>query len=189
MMEQLRHITLAINREPGTPDRWPIPVAEWPGFRIAEITDLSHNRITSFTQEGGAVVYQSPQNVDQLLATVDLREPDNDIEATKLDFERQKAASEDVWRGRTYFFSIGSAILTAAVTLGVAWMAKPSHTGPAIHVDEVHACRDSLQRLGTLAQLQNQTLPGLSAAVSGHVSTCDSVLEGIILAAAKEEPK
>jgi hypothetical protein len=189
MMEQPKRITLAINREPGTQGRWPIPVAKWPGFRIAEISDLSGNRITGFTQEGDAVVYGGPQNVDQLLATVELEEPRGDIEAAKLDFERQKAASEDVWRGRTYFFSIGSAILTALVALAVAWIAKPSHTGLAIHVDEVHACRDSLQRLGTLAQLQNQTLAGLSTAISGHVSTCDSVLEGIILATAREDTK
>jgi hypothetical protein len=99
------------------------------------------------------------------------------------------AASEDRWRARTYLFSIGSAILTAVVALAVAWIAKPSHTGPTIHVDEVHTCRDSLQRLSTLTQLQNQTVTGLSTAINSHVSTCDSVLEGIILATAKQDSK
>ena len=189
MTEQPKRVTIAIKREPGTEDRWPIPLSKWPGFRIAEISDFSGNRIAGFTQEGGAVVFKSPQNVDQLLATVNLEDPNKDIEAAKLDFERQKATSDDAWRGRTYLFSIGSAILTAAVTLAGAWIARPSHTGPAIHVDEVHACRDSLQRLSTIAQIQNQTLSGLSIAISGHVSTCDSVLEGLILAAAKADSK
>jgi hypothetical protein len=189
MTEQPQRIILALNRVPGREGRWPIPIAKWPGFRIAEITDLSGNRVTGFTQQGDTVVYHSSQNVDQLLATVELEKPSGDIEAAKLDFERQKAASEDVWRGRTYFFSIGSAVLTAVVALAVAWIAKPSHTGPSIHVDEVHTCRDSLQRLGTLAQLQNQTVPGLSTAITSHVSTCDAVLEGLILAAAKEDAK
>jgi hypothetical protein len=188
-MEQPKRITIAIKRDPGTEDRWPVPVSGWPGFRVAEITDLSGNRISGFSQADGAVVYRSPQNVDQLLAAVDLDQPSSDIEAAKLDFERQKAASEDKWRARTYLFSIGSAILTAVVALAVAWIAKPSHTGPTLHVDEVHACRDSLQRLSTLTQLQNQTVTGLSTAIGSHVSTCDSVLEGIILAAAKQDSK
>ena len=59
MTEQPQRITLALNREPGSEGRWPIPIAKWPGFRIAEIADLSGNRITGFTQEADAVIYQS----------------------------------------------------------------------------------------------------------------------------------
>jgi hypothetical protein len=190
MTEQLKRITLALNREPGRQDRWPIPVTQWPGFRIVEITDLRGARVGNFVREDGGVVCRSPQAVDQLLATVELEQPNNDLETAKLNFQRHQAATENIWRGRTYFFSIGSAILTAVVALTVAWMSRPpTRTGVSIPVDTVHACRDSLQRLSTFAQLQNRTIAGLSAAIDGHVTTCDSVLQGMILAAAKENSK
>lgn len=188
-MTSRQRITLELRREQESKDRWPVPLYNWPGFQISEITDLSGNRITDFTERNGVVVYRPPRAIERLFAAVDLEPPSADIESAKLEFERSKAATEDRWRVRTYLFSIGSAVLTALVTLGVAFMARPSHASPTLNVDALHACRDSVQRLSTLTQLNGQTLQGLSNAVNNHVTTCDPVLEGLIESAAKADAK
>jgi hypothetical protein len=188
-MPQSQQLTVELRRESESSDRWPIPLADWPGLHIGEITDVNGKKITAFTQQDGKVIYRSPQPLDRLFATVELERPAKDLEEAKLEFEREKATSEDKWRARTYAFTIGSAILTALVTLGVALIARPSHASTPINVDAVHACRDSVQRLSTLTQLQGQTLQGLSAAVSNHTLTCDPVLLGLIEAAAKSDGK
>lgn len=161
-MTARQRITIELRREPQSKNRWPVPLYSWPGFQISGITDGSGNPVTDFTQREGVVVYSPPRSIDRLFAAVELDTPGVDVEAAKLEFERSKAATEDSWRIRTYLFSIGSAVLTAVVTLGVALIARPSHANAGINVDEVHACRDSLQRLPTLAQLNGQTLQGLA---------------------------
>ena len=105
------------------------------------------------------------------------------------ELEKEKARSEDRWRSRTYLFSIGSSILTAAVTLGVAMIARPSPSKSTLNLDSVRFCRDSLRRLPTLAQLQNQTVPELSSAINRHVQDCDGILEALLTEAAKRDTK
>ena len=65
------------------------------------------------------------------------------------------------------------------ILMAVALIARPSHAGQSINVESVHTCRDSLQRLSTLAQLKGQTLEGLSSAVASHSATCDAVTNSI----------
>jgi hypothetical protein len=188
-MGQSQRITIEIRRAPETKDRWTIPIANWPGFHVAQISDISGNVIAAFTQEDGVIVCRPDAETARLFATVDLDQPPKDIEAANLEFERAKAASDDQWRMRTYAFSVGSAVLAAIVTIGVALITRPSHATASINIDSVHACRDSLQRLSTLAQLKGQTLEGLATAVGNHSATCDPTLEGLIETVAKGDSK
>ena len=181
-----QRLTIELDRAAGSTDHWVLPLTEWPGFHLAYVADLSGTPM-SYTLQNGNIVVAS--DADRLLATVDVDPPPEDIEAAKLEFERAKAGTEDEWRKRTYLFSIGSAVLTAIVTISVALIARPSHSTPAINVDAVHGCRDSLQRLSTLSQIKGQTVHNLATAIANHSSTCDAVLQGLIDQAAKGDSK
>lgn len=101
------------------------------------------------------------------------------LDEQKFSLERDKARSEDENRRRTLLWSVGSAVLTAVVTLGVAFInrggdAKPSSAGaPA---DAVQACRASLKRLPLLAKVSGQTVQALAEAIDRHEADCDEVL-------------
>jgi hypothetical protein len=181
---------LTIQLEPaGVPDRWSVPISGWPGFRILDVRRGPGGDPVPFVLDGGQIVYRLPQNEGRPFASVEVEAPTANIEAAKLAMEKEKTKTEDIWRSRTYGFSIGSAILTAAVTLGVAWIARPSHEGVSINVDGVQSCRDSLKQLTSLTQFQNQTIGNLSNAIKDHADTCDAVLGNLIDAAAKKDSK
>jgi hypothetical protein len=185
-MAQSQTVTIEMQRQLTTADRWILPVLEWSGYRLKKLLDASGNTVTLLAQAGSSI--QVPQNdYARLYAVVEIDPPDNDVEAAKLDLEREKAKSEDYWRGRTYLFSIGSAILAAIVTITVAVLARPSQSPSQINIDAVTACHDSLQRLPTLAQIKNQTVEGLTTAIESHVQSCDSVLQDLTRKAAQEK--
>jgi hypothetical protein len=105
--------------------------------------------------------------------------PQSALDEQKFSLEKEKARSEDANRRRTLLWSAGSAVLTAVVTLGVAYInkggdAKPSAGGaPA---DAVQACRASLKRLPLLARANGQTVQALAEAIDRHEADCDEVL-------------
>ncbi len=78
---------------------------------------------------------------------------DSELDAQRLALDRQKIELDERWRHRTFLWTIGSAVLTAAVTIGVALIANGGQPGsrPDIAAGPVEACRDSLRRLSTLA--------------------------------------
>lgn len=107
------------------------------------------------------------------------------IEEKKLEFEREKLALEHTWRRNTYRWSIASAFLSAAVTVGVAFIASGGSSSkvasPAIAKGPVQACRDSLRRLETLSgAVATQTVTDLMDAIRLHKDQCDDVLVGIL---------
>ncbi len=188
-MGDTKRITIQLDPVAGTSDRWSAAISSWPGFRVLEVRTCSSTQTVPFTQEGGQVVHLLDQGENGLFALIEVESPTESIEAAKLDLDRARAKTEDLWRGRTYGFSIGSAVLTAIVSITVAMIARPPKVPTRIDVDAVHSCRDSLQRLSTLTHLQAQTVGGLSSAIGNHVGTCDPVLEGLITTAAKAEAK
>lgn len=106
-----------------------------------------------------------------------------EIEAAKLAFEQDKLELGERWRRRTYLWTIASGLLTAAVTMGVAWVSTNSGSQDptsTIAVGPIEACRDSLRRLDTLALAQGQTLRDLAKAIGHHKETCDDVLVTLI---------
>jgi hypothetical protein len=185
-MAESQIVTMAIERQPTTTDHWILPVLEWSGFRLKTLLDSAGNTVTLLAQVGSSIQVAARDDA-RLYAVVEIDPPDKDIEAAKLTLEQQKAKSEEYWRGRTYLFSIGSALLTAIVAITVAVLSRPSQPASHINVDAVAACQDSLQRLPTLARLNNQTVEGLTTAIEGHVQACDSVLQELTRRAAKEK--
>jgi hypothetical protein len=104
----------------------------------------------------------------------------NDIEARKLELEREKAASDDRWRKRTLWFSIGSAVLSAIIALSVAFIAKPSPFKPNIDVARVQDCRNSVKRLVDFTKRIDANKTTLSQAIEQHANTCEQVLDDVI---------
>jgi hypothetical protein len=107
------------------------------------------------------------------------------LEQAKLDFEREKLAIEDRSRRQTFIWTVCSGLLTAAVTITVAWLGvfgkqDTKQGATAIPRERVVACRDSLQRLISLADLSGQTMPALSEAARRHKNECDPVLTDLI---------
>lgn len=107
------------------------------------------------------------------------------LEQAKLDFEREKLALEDRSRRQTFIWTVCSGLLTAAVTIAVAWLGvfgkkedKKEISG--IARERVVACRDSLQRLISLSLLAGQTVQTLSEAATRHKNACDPVLTDLI---------
>jgi hypothetical protein len=109
------------------------------------------------------------------------------LEQAKLEFERERVAIEERGRKRTFVWTVVSGILTAAVTISVAWIGaiggkddgeRPGVT--AVAEQRLVACRDSLSRLISLSELESQTLQALAAAVARHKQACDEVLVDLI---------
>jgi hypothetical protein len=188
-MADTQRLTIQLDTVAGAPDRWSVPVSTWPGFRILDVRTEPGDHPVPFILDAGQIVYRLPDGESRPFASIEVESPTANIEASKLALEREKAKTEDIWRSRTYMFSIGSAVLTAAVTLAVAWIARPSHDAASFNVDAVQSCRDSLQRLSSLTQYRDQTVGNLSTAIKGHVDTCDGVLDSLISAAAKKDSK
>ena len=107
------------------------------------------------------------------------------LEQAKLDFEREKLALEDRSRRQTFVWTVCSGVLTAAVTILVAWLGvfgkkDDKKGGSSIARERVVDCRDSLQRLVSLGNVNGQTVATLSEAATRHKSTCDPVLTDLI---------
>lgn len=188
-MAEKRRVTVQLDPVPGTVDRWSTALSTWPGFQIIEVKPVANGGTLSFTQNNGEIVCSLETRSKGLLAQVEVDDPAVSVEAARLELDRAKAKTEDLWRGRTLWFSIGSAILTAVVSVTLALIARPAKPNVRIDVDAVHSCRDSLQRLSTLSRLPNETVVDLSSAIGSHVNTCDAVLEGLIVSAAKSNNK
>lgn len=105
----------------------------------------------------------------------------SEIEAAKLDLEKQKLVLEDKWKKRTYVWTILSALLTAGVTLTIAFFpAKETKKQVSLQVGPVENCLNSLKRTDTLSKLGDQELPALVNAVQIHVGNCEGVLQTLV---------
>lgn len=184
-MAQPLVVTIKIDRQAGTTDRWTLPALESSSFHLKNLLDDSGNSVTLLAQEGKSIRAIPVADGARLYALVEIDPPDKDIEAAKLALDREKAKSEEYWRSRTYLFTIGSALLTAIVTITVALIARPSPSPAQINLDAVVACHDSLERLPPLARLKDQTVDGLATAIDGHVQACDGLLQDLTRKAAK----
>ena len=106
------------------------------------------------------------------------------LDQAKFELEREKVALEESNRRRTWHWSIGSALLTAAVTLTVAYFNKADPSKPAASsgpaADAVETCRSSLHRLPLLAASNNQTITSLAEAIRRHQADCDEVLVKVL---------
>jgi hypothetical protein len=107
--------------------------------------------------------------------------PSSDLEAQKLEFEKEKQSLEEQWRKRTFIWSISSTLLGAVVAIAVPLVSSGGKDAkPHVSLDAVVACRTSLQRLPTLANSQGQTVDNLKTVIAKHDVDCDQVLVDMI---------
>jgi len=105
--------------------------------------------------------------------------PQSALDEQRFSLDMEKARSEDDNRRRTLLWSAGSAVLSAVVALGVAYINKGGDTKPSsggAPTDAVQACRASLKRLPLLAKMEGQTVQALAEAIDRHEADCDEVL-------------
>lgn len=103
-----------------------------------------------------------------------------DIEVAKLAFEREKHEFEKTWKRRTYVWTILSALLTAGITLTIAFFASGGSKTLNLAVGPVENCLISLKRTESLSQLPDQDIENLTRAVQVHVGNCESLLETLV---------
>lgn len=150
------------------------------------VTDGAGAHVAGATLKDGAILSSVS---GEMLTAATLEVPgdltlQSTLDQAKFELEREKVALEESNRTRTWQWSIGSAVLTAAVTLTVAYMNKAdpgkptAGTGPSS--DAIEACRVSLQRLPLLAAANNQTVASLSEAIRRHQADCDEVLVKVL---------
>lgn len=107
------------------------------------------------------------------------RKPTDDFEVAKLAFEQKKLDLEIHWKKRTFQWSIASALLTAIILIAVGFFAN-SGSSFNISTGPVESCRESLQRLTTLANINGQTVSNLASAIARHERECNEVLIDIL---------
>jgi hypothetical protein len=178
--------TVRIARDSYKQDRWLSPALQLPGAKLLGIAGDAGHSVTGATLTDGAILAPSgeePLTVATLEVPGDLT-LQSVLEQAKLDLEHEKIALEEANRRRTWQWSIGSAVLTAVVTLTVAYMNKPDPARPIVGTapssDSVEACRASLQRLPLLAATNNQTVASLAEAIRRHQADCDEVLVKVL---------
>lgn len=101
------------------------------------------------------------------------------LETMKLDLEREKVASEERHAKRTLLVSIVTAVISAGAAIGVAAIANPSKPDRPVGASykDINECREELNRLTTLAALDQQTLDTLRIAVRSHIDRCKERLK------------
>ena len=110
------------------------------------------------------------------------------LEEAKVQLEREKVQLEDRANKRTVWVSVATAIIAATATIGVALIASPGgkptppSTAPNAFRDLVE-CRQSLNRLTSLAPNGQQTLTTIREAITLHATVCDDRLAAAIAAA------
>lgn len=152
-----------------------------PGVRLTATHTVDGIQAHGPILRDGAVVV--PTN-DAAVAFATLEVPGDLVTQSALDeqkffLEREKAHSDEENRRRTFLWSVGSAVLSAAVTLGVAFINKGGDSKPSsasAPIEAVQACRASLKRLPLLAKASNQTVQALAEAIDRHEADCDEVL-------------
>lgn len=188
-MADMKRLSIWLEPMAGTRDRWSVPVSDWPGFHVLEVRSGTTGPLSPFSLEGDVIACQVTDPDRRAVALIEVESPATNIEAAQLALDQAKAKTEDIWRSRTYLFSIGSALLTAVVTITVALITRPSHDGVSFDVDAVRSCRDNFHVLSMLPEIKDQNVANLSTAIRNHVNTCEPVLQGLLDAASKKDGK
>ena len=96
--------------------------------------------------------------------------------------ERERIISDERAGRRTLWVSIGTAVISAAAAIGVALIAHIGGGGTSVAktYKDLVECRESLNRLSTLAGNQQQTLNSLRDAVGRSIDSCSERLEAAI---------
>ena len=186
MSQESLVFTVRIAQDSSKHGRWLSPALKLLGAKLMAITDDAGTNVTGATVIDGAIHCDGSEAT---LTTATLEVPgdltlQSTLDQAKLELERERIALEESNRRRTWQWSIGSAVLTAAVTLTVAYMNSAKSVRPTVVAgpsrDAIETCRASLQRLPLLAGASNQTVTSLAEAIRRHQADCDEVLVKVL---------
>jgi hypothetical protein len=163
----------------------------------SEALKLTSSRLgNAFRLTGEPLDFQETDGVvlakcadDRVVGRVELMEPlvtASEVQRVRDSVEREKIASEERAGRRTVWVSVASAVISAAAAIGVALIAHLDGAPPstAKTYKDLVECRESLNRLGTLAGNQGQTLGSLREAVDRSILACKDRLEAAIAGSA-----
>jgi len=186
MTQQCLVFTVRIFEDCSKQGRWISPAFELPGAKLTGFTDAAGSNFTGASLVDGAILLAADGGK---LAAATLEVPgdltlQSTLDQAKFELEREKIIIEESNRKRTLQWSVGSAVLAAAVTLTVAYINKSGLAKPAAvsgpSVDAVEACRASLQRLPLLAASNGQSVTSLAEAIRRHQADCEEVLVKVL---------
>jgi hypothetical protein len=166
---------------------WTSEALTLPKARVAAVLSAKGDSLPFDPKQGTISV---AKGAAPLYARIEL--PAELIEASTLDqakvaLERDKLAVEERAGRRTLLVSVVTAIVSAAAALGVALITNlggspsPHPIAPTAYKDLVD-CRESLNTLASLANLNQQSLQSLKEAVGRHVEACRDRLSTAIAA-------
>ena len=191
MSAERLNVTVSLRPVAGRRNRWASDALAWPGARVERVFSDSSNENIAFTIDDGFVLLRDPPH-QPLYALVSIR---NDLLLGAADvvaphaLEEAKLALEEKWRRRTFVWTIASVLITAAVSVSIAIIQLDEPDGgrfpEGVVAGKIQECRDSLQRLETLANVPGQTVVKLKEAVNRHEQACDETLIDILAEAAQ----
>ena len=174
-----QEFSIALERVDGSPRRWRSGALALPQARVKSVRDIQGNLLSFAPAEDGIAIDSDAEG--PLEARLEVA----GSLLSREDIERQKLEYEERGRRSTFLWSIGSGVLTAAVTLGIALVNRPSppraeQVKAPLNFAELDQCRDSLERVATLANLQDQTLEDLRKLIRSHDEACRDRLEAAL---------
>ena len=186
-MSIAKSIIIAVDaeRQTGSVNKWIFPLASRSNAKILSIVASSGEIVDPFQTDDTFIVASVDPSVKSVKVTVELT-LESDLEGQKLLLERTKVEIDEHWKKRAFLFSVGSALLTAGVSIAIAFsgaLKKVDPGKPQVSEAAARTCRDSLKRLPTLARLNGQTVQSLGEAIQRHDELCSDVLVDVLAGA------
>ena len=153
-----------------------------PSSRLGDVFRLTGERLDFREADGGVLAECDDKQIVGRVELTDSLVAASEVQKAKDSVEREKIVSEERAGRRTLWVSVTTAVISAAATIGVALIAHIGGGGTSsgkTYKDLVE-CRESLNRLSTLAGNQQQTLNSLRDAVGRSIDACSERLEAAI---------
>lgn len=180
MSQSRLNFSVRVTADPAVPGKWLSPAFRLPGVRIVGAQRQDGTHVDGSTLSDGQLL--TPASADAVaFATLEVPGdliPQSNLDEQKFALEREKAHNEEANRKRTFLWSVGAALLSAAVTLVAAFAGKSDGSRPVTgaSADAIQACHASLKRLPLLARDSRQTVQSIAEAIDRHEADCDDVL-------------
>ena len=153
-----------------------------PSSRLGDVFRLTGERLDFREADGGVLAECDDERIVGRVELKDSLVAASEVQKAKDLVERERIVSEERAGRRTFWVSVTTAVISAVATIGVALIAHigGGGTSGAKTYKDLVECRESLNRLGTLAGNQQQTLNSLRDAVGRSIDSCSERLEAAI---------
>jgi hypothetical protein len=153
-----------------------------PSARLGNVFRLSGERLDFREADGGVLAECGDERIVGRVELTDSLVAASEVQKAKDSVERERIISDERAGRRTLWVSIATAVISAAAAIGVALIAHIGGGGTSVAktYKDLVECRESLNRLSTLAGNQQQTLNSLRDAVGRSIDSCSERLEAAI---------